>query len=243
MSDALCHIVFCVYCLLSPGDALDDNVALSDDDEGEQGTSDSDGDDEAAAAAATNALEARRQAAAAGDHPLQKAFRLAAAKLAAKHGVEVEEQADSDDEDDEDPSDEDDEGGAGVSGDDNADDAAAAASGDDSSSSSSEDEDQQMQQAEQLDHPTKKLKQQQKQQTEAAAGVNKSLQSPAVDGPLDLSFTPPVPETHREFLSLVGGRPADELQLAIQRIRTFNAAAMATDNKRKLQVGMVQDRR
>lgn len=243
MSDALCHIVSCVYCLLSPGDALDDNVALSDD-EGEQGTSDSDADDEAAAAVATNALEARRQAAAAGDHPLQKAFRLAAAKLAAKHGMEVEEQTDSDDENDEDPSDEDDEGGAGISGDDDADDAAAAASGDDSSSSSSEDEDQQMQQAEQLEHPTKKLKQQQKQQTEAAAaGDNKSLQSPAVDGPLDLSFTPPVPETYQEFLSLVGGRPADELQLAIQRIRTFNAAAMATDNKRKLQVGMVQDRR
>jgi hypothetical protein len=57
-----------------------------------------------------------------------------------------------------------------------------------------------------------------------------------LDGPLDLSYTPPVPDSYAEFAALVGGRPAAQLQLAVQRIRVYNAAALGTNNKRKLQV-------
>lgn len=115
------------------------------------------------------------------------------------------------------------EGGEGESG-----------SGGDSSSEEGGDQ----QQEEEPEHPTKKRKQlEQQQKATAAAAAGSEQRTPAVvDGPLDLSFTPPVPESYQEFVLLVGGRPAEQLQLAIQRIRTFNAAAMATDNKRKLQV-------
>lgn len=85
-------------CVSFTGDALDENFALSDEDEGSGSGSDSDDD---AAAAAANAQEARRQAAASGDHPLQKMFRQAAAKLAAKYGVEGVQQSDSSESDDE----------------------------------------------------------------------------------------------------------------------------------------------
>jgi hypothetical protein len=37
----------------------------------------------------------------------------------------------------------------------------------------------------------------------------------------------------------VAGRPAEQLTLAVQRIQAFNAAALATDHKRQLQVRAV----
>ena len=40
----------------------------------------------------------------------------------------------------------------------------------------------------------------------------------------------------RRFAKLVAGRQPDELALVVQRIRAFNAADLATDSKRKLQV-------
>jgi hypothetical protein len=39
------------------------------------------------------------------------------------------------------------------------------------------------------------------------------------------------------FSDLVAGRPPEQLALAIQRIRTFNASVLASENKKKLQVG------
>eukprot|EP00775_Hariotina_reticulata_P008704 gene8704-8885_t len=139
------------------GDALDENFALSDeDDEADEGSSDDEDADAAPMAAPSNALEARRQAAAAGNHPLQKAFRQAAAKLAAKYG----------------------------------------------------------------------------QQRPAAAAQ--------LDGPLDLSFTPAVPDSYQEFAQLVEGRPPEQLQLAIQRIRGFNAAALVAESKHKMQARVVE---
>jgi hypothetical protein len=211
---------------------------------------------------------------------LQQAFREAAARLAAKHGVEVP-QHDEDGSEDEGESgseaggedgsaDEGEDGSEGAAEGEQAAAAAAAAaaargrkrgrlvveeegeeglsSNDEEGESESESEqyyddaEQQQQQQEEEEaaaHPTKALKQQQRQQQQQQdkVGGKSAAASAELDGPLDLSFTPAVPGTYQEFEALVGARPADQLQLAIQRIRTFNAAALATDHKRKLQVG------
>jgi hypothetical protein len=204
---------------------------------------------------------------------LQQAFREAAARLAAKHGVEVP-QHDEDGSEDEGESGSEDEGedGSDNEGEDGSEgagegeQAAAAARGrkrgrvvvgeegeeglssnDEEGESESEKEQisddaeqqQQQQEEEEAPHPTKALKQQQRQQQQQQdkVGGKSAAAAAELDGPLDLSFTPAVPGTYQEFEALVGNRPADQLQLAIQRIRTFNAAALATDHKRKLQVG------
>jgi nucleolar protein 14 len=52
----------------------------------------------------------------------------------------------------------------------------------------------------------------------------------------ELPFTIAAPSSYEDFAQLVGDRPASELSLAVQRIRTCNALAMASDNRRKLQV-------
>lgn len=265
-----------------PGDALGENYALSDGDGGDSDSEGADSQGEDGGGTAANALEARRQAAAAGGHPLQQAFREAAARLAAKHGVEVpvtqRGEGDSDSEDEGETDSEDAEGAEeeGGSSDDAAEEggeeaavggswkrakAAAAAeregeeeeeqgiagsSGSEEGESGDEGSDSEQQKGEEQEeeaapHPTKALKRQQ----QAAAGSKPAAAAAAaaeLEGPLDLSFTPAVPESYQEFAALVGGRPAEQLGLAIQRIRTFNAAALATDSKRKLQVSAVGTR-
>ncbi|WIA18434.1 hypothetical protein OEZ85_009894 [Tetradesmus obliquus] len=209
------------------GDDLDENFALSDEeDEGEDDSEDADGG---------SGLGARRQAAAAGDHPLQKAFRQAAAKLAAKYGVEAA-AAGSGDESDDDEGEEGEEGEEGSSeegeGEQSEDEEAGTASGGEEAGDNSDDAEQQgagsgsddeQEAADAAAAPKLQQKQQQQQQQQ-------------LDGPLDLSYTPAVPESYAEFAALVGGRPAQQLALAVQRIRVYNAAALATDSKRKLQV-------
>ncbi len=76
--------------------------------------------------------------------------------------------------------------------------------------------------------------QQQQQQQEGEGG---ELQDDGDDAPLDLPYTIRMPETYQGFAELVRGRPARHLLLAIERIRAFNAAALAADAKRQLQVG------
>ncbi len=88
---------------------------------------------------------------------------------------------------------------------------------------------QQQQQEEQ--HPSKRQRREQQQQAAGQAGPGTQL-----EGPLDLPFTIPVPQSYEEFARLVAGRPSDQLTLAVQRIMAFNAAALATDHKRQLQV-------
>lgn len=58
----------------------------------------------------------------------------------------------------------------------------------------------------------------------------------ALEGPLDVTFTPAVPESYAAFEALVGGRPPAELALIVGRIRGANAAALNTENRRKMQV-------
>lgn len=60
--------------------------------------------------------------------------------------------------------------------------------------------------------------------------------APQLTGPLDVSFVPDAPKTYAEFSALVSGRPAGDLPLIVARIRGANAAALAADNRRGLQV-------
>lgn len=52
----------------------------------------------------------------------------------------------------------------------------------------------------------------------------------------ELPFTISAPGSYEEFVRLVEGRPASELSMAVQRIRDCNAVALASKNRRKLQV-------
>ena len=52
----------------------------------------------------------------------------------------------------------------------------------------------------------------------------------------DIPFTIAAPATYQAFAKLVQGRDAAQLQAIVQRVRACNAIALATDNRRKLQV-------
>lgn len=55
-------------------------------------------------------------------------------------------------------------------------------------------------------------------------------------GQEDLPFMLQAPGSYEEFAALVEGRSAEQLSLAMQRIRTCNAIAFASENRRKMQV-------
>ena len=59
--------------------------------------------------------------------------------------------------------------------------------------------------------------------------------APELDGPLDISYTPPVPESHEAFAALVAGRPPADVVLLVARIRAANAAVLNSENRRKMQ--------
>ncbi len=59
--------------------------------------------------------------------------------------------------------------------------------------------------------------------------------APDLEGPLDISYTPPVPESHEAFAALVAGRPPADVVLLVARIRAANAAALNSENRRKMQ--------
>ena len=52
----------------------------------------------------------------------------------------------------------------------------------------------------------------------------------------ELPYTIAAPESYEEFAALVAGRSAADLSAAIQRIMACNSLALASDNRRKLQV-------
>ncbi|KXZ52129.1 hypothetical protein GPECTOR_10g758 [Gonium pectorale] len=188
-----------------------------------------------------SALDERRMRAAAGDHPLQESFRAAAAALAAKYGVaapqnpylQEEGEDDEEEEGEEGESDEDEEGEGAESGSGEGEEAGVSGSGggedeEEEGEGGSEDEDEDEQGS--AANGAKAAAPQPKRAATAAA-------SPAapLDGPLDLPYTISLPSSYADFAALVRGRPSDQLAAAISRIRAFNAVALATDNKRKLQ--------
>lgn len=81
------------------------------------------------------------------------------------------------------------------------------------------------------------LQQQDRLQSNAQAT---SSHQPAVKGTADdaddIPFTIQAPASYQAYSKLVHGRSASQLQTIVQRIRACNAIALATDNRRKLQV-------
>ena len=52
----------------------------------------------------------------------------------------------------------------------------------------------------------------------------------------DLPYTIAAPESYEDFASMVAGRSAADLSAAVQRIMACNSVALASENRRKLQV-------
>lgn len=72
--------------------------------------------------------------------------------------------------------------------------------------------------------------------TRAASGQGATTSGQRALPSGDLPYTIAAPETYEEFARLVAGRPAADLSAAIQRIMACNAVALASQNRRKLQV-------
>ena len=71
----------------------------------------------------------------------------------------------------------------------------------------------------------------------AASGQDASTSGqPVASASQELPYTIAAPESYEEFASLVAGRSAADLSAAIQRIMACNSAALASGNRRKLQV-------
>ncbi|KAG2492669.1 hypothetical protein HYH03_009084 [Edaphochlamys debaryana] len=230
---------------MQSGDALgDDYDSEGGEDEDEEGEGEEDDDEEGAPGGkGMSELDKRRMRAAAGDHPLQEKLREVAAALAAKHGVAVprnpflEEGEEGDSEEGEE--DEDEEGEEGESGDEGEEEEGESGDGEGSSGEGEEEDEEDHDDCRRPQHPasTSEPSKPGKAAAAKAEPEGKPGRKPAapLDGPLDLPYTIPLPKTYGEFASLVNGRPAEDLHTAIARIRAFNATALATDNKRKMQ--------
>ena len=77
----------------------------------------------------------------------------------------------------------------------------------------------------------------QQQGARAASGQDASTSGQSVAlASQELPYTIAAPESYEEFASLVAGRSAADLSAAIQRIIACNSAALASGNRRRLQV-------
>ncbi|GLI63095.1 hypothetical protein VaNZ11_005999, partial [Volvox africanus] len=235
------------------GDALgDDYDSEGEDDEAEDDDEEAgDANGDAAGAAGFSDLDRRRMKAAAGSHPLQESLRAAAAALAKKYGVEAPKNPyldEGEDEGEEDEDEDDDEGASGGS--------SSKSSGEGESEEDEDAEEEQLEQRRNPAHPPSTSRPGHgpgghggggedpvaKVRGVSAEAVSKKGTGPGsavvakpLDGPIDLPYTIPVPSSYHEFATLVNGRPAEDLHTAISRIRAFNAIALATDSKRKMQ--------
>ena len=192
----------------------------SSDEDDSDGSDDSEDDDDDIEGGTE--LEQRRKNRAAGDHPLQNAFRDVAAKLLAKHGLVVDEEdldvEEGEEDDDDDNSDDSDD----VDDDDEEED----------------DEEEELVEEEHYDHhkrkketaqllPPASVKEQQQQEEE----------EDEADMPIDgtMTFTPALPQTYQAFSTMVAGLSAADLGEMLRRIRAFNAAALSIDGRKKTQ--------
>ena len=95
---------------------------------------------------------------------------------------------------------------------------------------------------EESDLPAAELQSQQQERlkSNSQAGSSHQPSSAAVssiaDDSDDIPFTIEAPTTYHAFAKLVQGRSVAQLQTIVQRVRACNAIALATDNRRKLQV-------
>lgn len=153
-----------------------------------------------------SALERRRQQQAAGDHPLQEKFRDIAANLMGRHGVAPPAKGILKKGEEEDTDDEE---------------------------SESEEEDSESEDTSSSRITTTESSQEDDQNSseedEAPVQEGKS------DAGLDMTFTPSVPNTYEEYVSLVDHLNSDDLYEMINRIRAYNANALSENGRKKLQ--------
>ena len=77
----------------------------------------------------------------------------------------------------------------------------------------------------------------QQEDARAASGQDVSTSGqPHASASQELPYTIAAPESYEDFASLVVGRSAADLSAAIQRIVACNSAALASGNRRRLQV-------
>lgn len=188
-------------------DSDGDSEGGSDSEDGDSEDGSSDGEGEEEEDGLT-ALERRRRAQAAGSHPLQESFRELAAKLMSKHGIAPDAEGGSEGEEGtESGSDEDDDEGDSEGGE--------SSSGEEADGSEDSDSE---------------------REPEAAPAEADVVGKGAAVAGGTLTFTPPLPETYQAFSAMVEGLSADDLGEMVARIRAFNAAALATEGRKRMQV-------
>ena len=165
---------------------------------------------------AVSALEARRQARAAGDHPLQATFREIAGKLLERHqgvgknavkgilkktkGEEEEEGEEEDGRDSEESASSDDDGGS-------------------SSSFESDAEE---------DGGAKDVRRDDDEFRSSDASEEGERQ-------LNMTFTPSLPGSYEEYKTMMQGVEPDQVGEMLNRVRAYNASALSEDGRKKLQ--------
>jgi len=176
---------------------------------------------------AVSALEARRQAQAAGDHPLQAKFRDIAAALLERHrgGAAVDKvkgilKKTVEDDEDDDGSEEEEEEEERSSDDDEDEDEDAESSDE----SSSEDEDE-------ADEPVA-VGRKKKAETGAA---NDAIDDDNDDTALNMTFTPSLPASYEEYKAMMHDLEPDQVGEMLNRVRAYNASALSEDGRKKLQ--------
>lgn len=186
----------------------------SEDDSGSESGSGSESDGGSSDDDKATALEERRKNRAAGDHPLQDAFRGIAAKLLEKHGLVVpddfgEEESSGDEESEEEEEQE-------------------GSEEEESGSGTSEEE---SEEEEEEEAPRKAAAKLPKPQAKSSIGI---AEVPIAAG--TMSFTPPLPESYADFVAVAKDLSAEDLGELLRRIRGFNATALSTEGRKKTQV-------
>ena len=230
--------------------------------EEESDAEDSEGSDEEEEDA-VSALEARRQAQAAGDHPLQAQFRDIAASLLERHqggaraaklkGIlkkaaeDDEEGSDGEESDDDDEGDsqsgEEEEGNSSSAEDDEVEEEDQGEAGDakalDTSGKSNTNDDRNTSSKE-IDAEAKHGRDQ-----PDIRGDHRNVHVDALGGPnneqetekkLNMTFTPRLPESFDEYKGLMQGIEPDQVGEMLNRIRAYNASALSEDGRKKLQI-------
>ena len=216
------------------GDALEDDFeagsgsSKEDGGDGEEGGSD-DG------RGGLSALDTRRQARAAGHHPLQESFKAASAALLAKYGQKAGNLPLAEDEEVAEGS-EGEEDGPGSSG--SKEEGESGSEEEKKPGSSGEEEEESSSGQEDSEEPPAQTKQQaaepkqpQQQQPRAAAGANL-----AGGFALDLPYTPSLPASYEELAAAAAGLGPRDLGELVRRMRVCHLAQLSTDNRKSAQL-------
>ncbi|CAL8463440.1 g2974 [Coccomyxa elongata] len=217
------------------GDALEDEFQLSEEDEDEESGSEEEDEEP------VSKLDARRKARAAGDDELQMQFKAESAALLEKYGIKPSEAGDGEGDSDEGGSgSEEDTEGTGADEESEESDKSELDDDDEDESDEAEADDGEQEGQEgavgqALQQPDEDRERPSKRVDSGRAATTSEGAGDAAAG--QLPFTLEAPSSYEEFAKLVNGRSAEELSLAIQRIRICSdALALASGNRKKMQV-------